>query len=504
MLDEILKDFWTTVAPTDNHATVADLVIPSLAKEISEHAFSFHNEIETLTISNGVKVIGDSSFVCCENLKRVKIPASVNRIGMSAFCCCEKLEEIDVDPDNADYCSIDGVLFRRNPFELLQYPLGKNRLSYCVPEGVQRIGYSAFEHCANLETIEIPTSLRAIDNSAFDSCERLKYIKIPDSVTNFGTYIFHRCTELKEISFPHSMELIPQGILSECINLREVDIPPGIKIIEPQAFSGCIKLQRLSLPRGIEGIFPDNFEDCFSLESFATAPDSLFFCDIDGVLYSNEKDVLVRVPPNYSEECFIIPKSVREIDGSAFESCRNITKIVFSGKVKSIGYQGFRKCESLNEIVIPESVESLGHSNWTGDFETDAPDDFDFPTIPSVFDECISLERIVVNEENSQFCSIDGVLFSKDRSQLLCFPHGRKQNEYIIPQGVTIIGPGAFSNCTQLQHVEIPTSVKCIQYYAFSNCEKLTQIIIPSSLERESETAFWGCDAKIIKKITLC
>lgn len=500
MSDEILKDFWSTVAPTDHRTTVADLIIPSLANEISESAFFGHLEIITLTISNGVQVIGDMSFGCCQNLRRVKIPASVNKIGLSAFLHCDKLEEIDVDPDNVDYCSINGVLFRRNPFELLQYPLRKSGLSYSVPQGVERIGNSAFDHCAELETIELPTSLQAIDNSAFCNCEKLKCIKIPDSVTDFGAYILHHCTALKEFSFPLNMDIIPEGILSECTGLCEVDIPIGVKIIQPQAFSRCSGLQRISLPQGIEEIFPDCFDDCSNLERFTVSPDSLFFCEIDGVLYSKGKDVLVRIPPNYPGECFAVPESVRKIEDSAFESCKNITKIVLSSKVKSIGYQGFRKCTGITEIEIPEGVESLGISDWLGGFETDDPDEFDFSSIPSVFDECTSLERIVVTEENSQYCSIDGVLFSKDRSQILCFPSGRKQKEYSIPEGVTIIGSGAFSDCTQLQHIEIPTSVKCINNWAFNNCTGLTQIIIPSSLDKESQTAFWGCDARIIRK----
>lgn len=90
------------------------------------------------------------------------------------------------------------------------------------------------------------------------------------------------------------------------------------------------------------------------------------------------------------------------------------------------------------------------------------------------------LESFFVAENNEEFSSIDGVLFSKDKRTLICYPVGRKQKTYTIPDGVTEIRYGAFLYARWLETIEIPNSVTDIGLIAFAYCRALKKVIIPN------------------------
>ena len=81
--------------------------------------------------------------------------------------------------------------------------------------------------------------------------------------------------------------------------------------------------------------------------------------------------------------------------------------------------------------------------------------------------------QIVVDRENKKFCSQDGILFSKDMKKLLCYPCGKFDKIYYIPEGVESIGQEAFLNVEHLQTIKFPDSLHCIEERAFSACEQL-------------------------------
>ena len=98
------------------------------------------------------------------------------------------------------------------------------------------------------------------------------------------------------------------------------------------------------------------------------------------------------------------------------------------------------------------------------------------------FHLCPSLTTIEVDENSPKYKSIDGILYSKDGRVLLCYPRGKKEASFTIPDGVTHIGDGAFQNCTSLTSIIIPDSVTYIGGSAFSGCSSLTSITIPDSV----------------------
>jgi hypothetical protein len=150
---------------------------------------------------------------------------------------------------------------------------------------------------------------------------------------------------------------------------------------------------------------------------------------------------------------------------------------VIPNSVTSIGNSAFSSCTSLTSIVIPNSVTSIG----------------DY-----AFSSCSSLTSINVNDDNSNYSSLDGVLYDKDKTTLINYPCAKLDNVFAIPNSVTSIGNSAFSSCTSLTSIVIPNSVTSIGDYAFYNCSSLTSIVIPNSVTSIGDYAFSYCSSLTI------
>lgn len=104
------------------------------------------------------------------------------------------------------------------------------------------------------------------------------------------------------------------------------------------------------------------------------------------------------------------------------------------------------------------------------------------------------LNQFTVDDDSKFYCDIDGVLFNKDRTKLVCYPAGRK-GDYIIPDGVTSISYRAFDGCSGLTSITIPDSVTKIEKNAFMHCSSLQSVSLPDSVIEIEENAFRGCSA---------
>ena len=109
------------------------------------------------------------------------------------------------------------------------------------------------------------------------------------------------------------------------------------------------------------------------------------------------------------------------------------------------------------------------------------------------FSECEKLSAINVSSGNNNYISIDGVLFNKDKTELIQYPAGKSETTYTIPDSVTEIESGAFFGCTSLSGIEIPDSVTEIGSSAFFGCTSLSSIEIPDSVTSIGFYAFSGC-----------
>ena len=150
--------------------------IPSTVEKIEIGAFS-GSKINGITFSSALKTIDIRAFYGCNELTTVTIPTTVTKVGESAFGACTKLTEIKVADGHAQYESIDGILFNKESEKaLIQYPAGKTTTEYTVPEGIIRIGISAFEGTTKLTKITIPSSVTEVAFRAFYGCSSLNEV----------------------------------------------------------------------------------------------------------------------------------------------------------------------------------------------------------------------------------------------------------------------------------------------------------------------------------------
>ena len=102
------------------------------------------------------------------------------------------------------------------------------------------------------------------------------------------------------------------------------------------------------------------------------------------------------------------------------------------------------------------------------------------------------MTSINVDSKNKNYSSVDGVVFNKNKTEIVAFPRGRKGN-YSIPNSVTSIKTSSFSNCANLTGISIPNSVTSIEISAFRFCTSLTSVSIPNSVTYIGGDAFYTC-----------
>ena len=191
----------------------------------------------------------------------------------------------------------------------------------------------------------------------------------------------------------------------------------------------------------------------------------------------------------------VLPNGVVTIEENAFLNCVSLSSLTLPEGLESIGDRAFFYDAGLREVALPESMTAIGDHAFSGCTNLTQI------TIPKnvlsigagVFSES-GMANISVDEANSIFCEIDGVLFTKQDNVLHTYPAGREGDKYEVPDGTKVIGASAFDSVTNLTEVIIPDSVISIEAGAFAYCENLTAIDMPEGIDI-ADDAFEGCEA---------
>lgn len=187
-----------------------------------------------------------------------------------------------------------------------------------------------------------------------------------------------------------------------------VVFPSTIEVIGEGAFDHCKKLMTIT-----------GLEKCTSLK---TIDDNTFsYCEVLSSI--------------------VLPENIEKIGAFAFIGCYDLFEINIPDKVTTIGYWAFASC-GLKNITLPASVEYIE---------------------PGVFRGCTDLDSINVDKDNAEFCSVNGVVYSKDMKTLFMYPTGKQDIEFTVLDGVTTIFAEAFADNYHLEIINIPSSVVVLE-----------------------------------------
>lgn len=447
--------------------------------EMYSDAFEDNDNIKSVIINKGATSIGDWSFYDCDNIETVSIPDTVESIGYRAF-------------DDAAIKEID------------------------IPSSVKIIGSYAFEDCWQLESVILHEGLETIGSGVFESTA-IKEIEIPASVKTIDgdaflyAYSLNKITVSKDNDFYCSVD----GVLFDKDVTSVMCYPSGktdteYEIPETVTFIGGSKMSNSNLLKAVikntkcqiedSSSFSDNtviygYENSTAQEytykygkkfciigtekiiQQGQCGDNLTYDITDGVLTISGTGLMYDSPlfsQNDSITKVFIEEGASSIGKNAFMSCEQITDVSIASTVAIIDDKAFAECNSLKSISVPSGVKTVGGR---------------------VFIDCTSLESINVADDNTNYCSIDGVLYDKSISELIWYPQKKAGDTFEIPATVTKINDYAFYNNRTIKNVTVPDSVTYIGYYSFYECYNLETINLPKALEFIGNSAFYNCNS---------
>ena len=248
-------------------------------------------------------------------------------------------------------------------------------------------------------------------------------------------------------------------------NTKKVVINDGVTGIGSYTFCDYSNLTEITLPNSLTRIGSASFANCESLTNIPT-PDSV--TSIGESAFSGTGFTQI---PNF--------KNVKSIEEETYAHCHNLTNIIVPSSIETISKNAFYLCQKLTSVEIKDNVKYI---NYTAFSEVN-----DNTILAGKF------SSISVSENNQYFSSQDGILFNKNKTELVKFPEGKTDEQYVIPSTVTKISDRAFEHCVNLKDVTIPDGITEIGLEAFWKAG-LTKVVIPSMESLQSGYTFKECN----------
>ena len=382
------------------------------------------------------------------------------------------------------------------------YINGEPLTELVIPDGVTRIGKSAFCRLSSLTRLEIPTSVTSIGDEAFAYCALTK-VFIPRSVTSIGNWVFMGCDRLVSIIIDKHNSVydsrkncnaivstkenkiiagckatqIPQSVLEigdnafEDCDLLKIKFPNSLVKIGNEAFKSCAGLSQVFIPNNISHIASGCFSGCKRLSSIKVSKNNQFY-DSRG----NCNAIIETATNTLVQGCYNtwIPDNITKIGAKAFEGCDCFSSIVIPNSVIEIEANAFAQCYNLEEVVLSDSIKKIGENAFSNTclFSLEIPSSLtqmDFPYFDNKH-----LHSIKVDAGNRVYDSRDNcnAIIETQTNKLIL---GCKNT--IIPDSVEEIDYFAYS-FTKIEEISIPESVHTINQFAFLWCFDLKRIII--------------------------
>lgn len=296
----------------------------------------------------------------------------------------------------------------------------------------------------NTEKIVFSSGIKDISYD-FKDFKNVRKIELSETVESMGSYIFDEKPLLKRITVSSDNpnfycnkngDLFRKNDLIRVMGndgLTEYTVPDYVECIEYNAFSGCENLKKIIIGKNFKIDYGGMFLIIPSLEKIEINKDNPDFCsDSQGAVYNKDMSAVYAVPPGVEE--YTLP-------------------------------------ETVTYNLLPESVSGVKKININ--------ENYNF--VDSFVNRFCDLEAVVVPKGNRWCSSENGVLFNKEKTELIFYPPMKPDESYSVPSGVTrIYRLGG----KKLKSLNISDSVKSIEGFAFMHCESLETVFIGKGLER--------------------
>ncbi len=346
-----------------NNKTLTEVTFPEGLKRIGIGAFSETFALNAIRLPDSLEYIGDDAFgfavyktasEVVNHLPTIAIGPNVSWIGTEAFSGYE-IGQYQVDRRNRHYSSVDGCLLNASGTQLLSVPSdAAGRL--IIPEGVNYIGWSAFESCDGITELVIPDSVVAIGKMS-GVPENLTKLTVGKGLMSWPNV--HEFFLVKDLQIspqnPNFTVAADGSLYSKDMTVlylyrghdRVYQVPEGVITIAGGAFyhEDENTLEVLQLPASLKNLSPASaFSSQKSLTEIQIAEGNASFAAWDGLVYSKDGKILLFCPCGKTG-AVTIREGTLEISGDAF------------------GYGLL-----LDTIVLPEGVVTIHNGNNFGSY----------------------------------------------------------------------------------------------------------------------------------------
>ena len=426
---------------------------------------------------NGIRHYG------CNNLT---LPAILDEILESFNWENLGTDNIFVSDENPYFKSVDGILFSKDGKELIRYPKNRTDTSYRIPEGVEKIYKNAFDNTF-LEQLILPTTLKFCSGITLNNIQTETYQGLEYLGTENNPYYF--CVSYKKNTPIHkdvkiiaglgaggSYYFYYEGTKEEWYKVRLCftsygGVNSSIYLYTNQDGS-WIRVEDFSITEGSTNL-PDYQFYCNNYLKTITIPETIESIGNYSFYFTTQ----VQNPQNID--------FVKEINNRAFYNCYSWPlSITSSSLLTHIGDFAFYNCDKL-EIVLPESLTYIGDYAFSGASLSSVlhiPKNVEHIGAGAFINS--NVEEFTVDPENQYFSSVNGHLYDKTGTKLICF--APKCPTLEIPEGTIIIGEGSCRG--NWEDITMPSTVKEIEKEAFYEGH-FKSLKLPRGIEKIGENA---------------
>ena len=326
---------------------------------------------------------------------------------------------------------------------------------------VEAIGNGAFQSSHFGDTLTVGSNVKAIGESAFGSCENIKKVLLPSGLEEIGQFAFASSGISGKLSIPTSVKVIGNQAFQSCKGLiGTVSLPNGLEYLGVGAFQFC---------SGIGGMFyiPDNaevgadFAGGTGVSSFSVSAANARYKAVDGLLYTKDMTTFMACPPA-KKGSLVIPEGVQFIGVSACASCTGLNGTLSLPKtLREIHGSAFFNCSFVGDLVIPNTVTRIDRMAFSAAFDSEKSGKL-----------VLSSSLVELGENAFSGCGFKGDL--------------------TIPDGVKDIPEDSFLSCEFGGKLTLGKNVRSIGEFAFYTCTFSNSIDLSKSKIKLDEYAFSG------------